>query len=419
MRIQPTLLGRGVVGLCVVVSTGLQATTTDPCPRDLLGNPVSCFQEEINDHDDEQYASGTTYGPPPVGDVLREWITAHLIFPELPNALSSDTTMLAALTTKGAPYVSLNTYTNLFGDDAGKTARTLLATVRTPMSRAGAVTAMAWDLGLTSAIHWTTARKPAVKQPANRHARASMIKAGVEYSIYAQARRLVGDGSVVVMAHLALAMQSLKARLARLHDPAAVAVSQGVLDRVVAATSASDVSDSDLDALMRELETVLAAWPGGEASVLGKRQLPAVLRLARLAAAYAAEDRPGDAEGLCDKNGRPTVAAHPEGGELCIEAASDRAVAVWYASRHRLEITQWRTGPDLDTAHVRLVDAVDSVLPFWIGAFSTSTRLAPVSTELVTQWVATHSRDAALYPEPSTAAMFAAATRQLCAAGVP
>lgn len=405
-----------VAALWVGVVPVAGALPTTDCGTSLLGKPLACALDGDDDHDDAQYADGTYYRSPPAGDVIREWTTAHLIFPELPNALSSDSLMLATLASGEGPYLVINRYTGLFGDAAGKTARTLLATVRTPMTRAAAVTAMAWDLGLTPSIPWITTRRKSVTMPVNPHARASMIKAGVEPAVYAKARLLVGEGSVVVMAHLALAMQSLKERIGRLREPSAVAVSRGVLERVQQAASPGAISDSDLAALMRELETTLSAWPGGSPSVHGTRQLPAVLRLARLAAAYDEERRPVNSDARCDSDGRPTAAAATS---LCIDAASDRAVSAWYAEAYRSNITRWRTGPGLDLDGIRLVEAVDSVLPFWVGALSPDARLAPLSTEMVTQWVATHARDASLYPERTTDAMFAAATQQLCTTGVP
>jgi hypothetical protein len=415
-RVRWLLRNGVVVGFSLLVPMAGHAATGDRCGTDLLGKPLACVADDDDDHDEPRYADGVFYPSPPVGDVLREWTTAHLIYPQLANALSSDKRMLTDVAVVDGPYVVLNRRTNLFGDEAGKTARTLLETVLTPMSRAAAVTAMAWDLGLTPSVPWITTRRKAVTLPANAHARASMIKAGVEPGIYEQARRLVGNGSVVVMAHVALAMQSLKERLARTRDPSAVAVSQGVFDRVAVATSAGSVSDSDLAALMRELETALAEWPGGMASVHGFRQLPGVLRLARLAAAYHEERRPAGAAALCDGHGKPTAAATTA---LCIDTASDRAVAAWYAGMFRSGITRWRAGPGLDVDGIRFVEAVDSVVPFWVGALSTQTRLAPVSTELVTQWVATHAREATLYPETATDAIFAAATRSLCMGSAP
>lgn len=417
-----------VAVVCVLAPSIATASAATPAQRppacgdgDLLSTlPCTEEPEADSDRDDPRFADGRFFPSPPGGDIVADWVTAHLAYPARRDALASDESLVSTLATGTPPYRSLNRDAVLFGDDAGRATRVLAAAAGRPISRAGAATALAWDLGLTASIPWITTRKAKVTSPANAHARASMIKAGVESDIYQQARRLAGEGRVVLAANLALAAQAARDRRGHLREPTSVALLAGTPGRFMAAQGPEHLTDTDLAALMRELESVLSAWPGGELSVHGKRQLPAGWRLARLAAAYDDEFRHDAATHPCDSNGMPVVGtASPRPVPLCIDAATDRDIAAWYARAYRTELTGWRKGPPWSAAHLRLLGAVESVLPFWAGVLHPSARLAPYSVELARQLVATQASDALFYPEPITGQMFHAAGQRLCSAVSP
>jgi hypothetical protein len=406
------------IGL-VSLAHGVEAPVAAACDEGDLLTASACDEamEPVSDNDDPRFSSDRFYPAPPAGDILTDWMTAHLAYPGSPDPLSSDASFVAALVVGVPPYALLNRRTALFSNRAGGAARVLLEAAGQPMSRAAAVTAMAWDLGLTPSLPWITTRKKSVTYPTNVHARASMIKAGVDADIYRQARVLAGTGRVVLAANLALAAQAARDRLAHVRDPSSLALSAGIVDRFLAAGTPDELTDSDLAVLMRELEAQLSGWSGGTLSVYGKRQLPAPWRLSRLAAAYQDEFASVGDVHPCDANGMPVHRSDVGSpAPLCIDAATDRDIAAWYAGAYRSEITDWRRGPGWSPAELRLLKGVFSVVPFWVGVLHPSVKLDPFSVELARQLIATQARDGAFFPEPVTSRIFAATSERLCQA---
>lgn len=380
-----------------------------PCPAEEV--------EDTGDSDELRYSDAVFYPSPPAGDIVRDWVTAHLVYPDTPPW--TDDAFVRQWMGAYSIYGQLNRQTDLFGSSAGAATRQLSEASGHPMSRAAAFTAMAWDLGLTPSVPWITTRRTRIAYPENEHARAAMIKAGVDVDIYRHTRFLLGTTHPVQAANLALSVQMLRDRLKRLAKPSEVGLDPAIVQRYLDVISLEDLTDSDLRLLMRQLEAGLSAWPGGELSTHEKRQLPAIFRLARLAAAYREQNGHDGAPAPCDPNGIRVsgVAAEyvGEAGKMpCFDTANDRAVVQWYRKAYAEEVSTKLAGATLTATMRRIGRAIDDVRPFWVGALGHAVRFRPLTYELAVQAMATHARDASLYPESVITDMFVDATERLC-----
>ncbi|MDQ0011046.1 hypothetical protein J2T07_003252 [Luteibacter jiangsuensis] len=188
-----------------------------------------------------------------------------------------------------------------------------------------------WDLGFTKAhIASETFRMP--QELRYVPGAWSIVKAGIEPDIYAQAIRNQGLEHPAMTANYALAAQLLRAKLAA--TPPSLWKIRGlrhdVLDRFV---GGEFMLAHDFHYLIQFLDGALATWDAGSTSAYGFRQLPAPLRLGRIAAAYrqrlpfehepCMEDDTHDPEHA----GEGTFDRRP----LCFDDATDRAIHVWYA----------------------------------------------------------------------------------------
>lgn len=383
----------------------------------LLGSCPAEAAKDVGDGDEVRYASAVFYPSPPAGDVVRDWVTANIVYPA---ALRwTDESFLHRWMGTYSIYGGLDRQADVFGSPAGIATRHLIEANGHPMSRAAAFTAMAWDLGLTPSVPWITTRRTKVAYPENEHARAAMIKAGIDVDIYRHTRFLLGTTRPVQAANLALSVQMLRDRSKRLAKPIEVGLDPAVVQRYLDAPSLDHITGSDLQLMMRELEAGFSAWPAGELSTHEKRQLPAVYRVARLTAAYREHNGYAGSASPCDPSGVRVSGVAAEtiddlGKNLCFDTAIDRAVVDWYRRAYADEVGIALADANLTATMRQIAQAIDGVHPFWVGALSDAVRFHPVTYELAVQTMATHARDAFLYPEASVSQMFVDATERLC-----
>jgi hypothetical protein len=228
-----------------------------------------------------------------------------------------------------------------------------------------------WDLGYTKArLGREIPQLPG--SLGNVSGARSLVKAGIDLDIYAQATHLVGPDYPMIAANYALAAQVLRTRLTTM--PRTLWAQHGlrpdVLDRFVHAESGPAMDDYDFHYLIHILDGALSTWTAGEPSTYGLRELPTNFRLARVAAAY--RDRmPYDHEPCHDDHTYDAQHAGMGGVDrrpLCFDDATDRAVHSWYAAEFRTEMSSLRPVPrnGLTTAE-RMAVPLNASRQGWIG----------------------------------------------------
>ncbi|WP_448096125.1 hypothetical protein [Luteibacter yeojuensis] len=188
-----------------------------------------------------------------------------------------------------------------------------------------------WDLGFTKAR--TSGGALAVPGGlGNIPGARNFVKAGIDRDIYIQAIRNQGPLYPALTANYALAAQMLREKLTETSPSLwnVRGLRHDVLDRFVGGEL---MHVHDFHYLIQFLDGALATWDAGATSTYGIRQLPAPLRLGRVAAAYR-QRLPFDFE-PCREDGRQDP-AHAGTGRfdrrpLCFDDATDRAVHAWYA----------------------------------------------------------------------------------------
>jgi hypothetical protein len=248
-----------------------------------------------------------------------------------------------------------------------------------------------WDLGFTKApISSETFVMP--RELRYTPGAWSIVKAGVEPDIYVQANRNQGSVFPALTANYALAAQLLRAKLAT--TPSSLWKVRGlrhdVLDRFV---RGEFMHAHDFHYLIQFLDGALATRDAGATSVYGFRQLPAPLRLGRLAGAYR-QRMPFDNE-PCHDDGKHDPEHAGTGMHdrrpLCFDDATDRAVHAWYAHElvHELDSISVQ-----DTSHLgRMAAPLRSSRQGWIGipradVITAVTRIEVVEAKVVGQLLA-------------------------------
>jgi len=197
-----------------------------------------------------------------------------------------------------------------------------------------------WDLGFTKArmgydVHW-------LPEGLDHPGGANAMKAGIEPDIYERAFRLVGSGYPAIAGTYAVAAQILRAKLASTPRPRwkELGLREDVIDHFVHADSASILTDFDLHYLVQILDGEMAAWDVGRQSTYGMRELSAVFRVGRAAAAY--RERNGYGTNPCLDGYRYDPVNAGMGGvdrrPLCFRDAIDRAVRAWYVQQLHDEV---------------------------------------------------------------------------------
>jgi hypothetical protein len=227
-----------------------------------------------------------------------------------------------------------------------------------------------WDLGYTKA----RVGREISRLPADLRAipgASSLVKAGVDPDIYAQAIYLGGVDYPIIAANYALAAQILRTKLAA--TPRNLWAQHGlrpdVLDRFLHSPTGTSMYDYDFYYLIHILDGAMSTWSAGSLSTYGLRELPTTFRVARMAAAY--RDRMPYAHEPChdDRTYDPRYAGM--GGidkrPLCFDDATDRAVHVWYASQFRAELSSIHVPRTGATNAERMATPLNTSRQGWIG----------------------------------------------------
>jgi hypothetical protein len=200
-----------------------------------------------------------------------------------------------------------------------------------------ALETLQWQLGLTKARPGieVAVSESLAKLYRGKEAAASALKAGVDADIFWKARDMNGTLSAVAAGY-AVALQLLRDKVNSVQPAryAAMGIKPNVLARYLRQDRPDAISEYDtqyLDDLLRY------AINDGHLTIdaKGDRQLPAHFRVARVAAAYA--DAAGYFTGpTCAGNAPAGQSTMPAIGQLCLIAATDRAVHAWYRQeKHR------------------------------------------------------------------------------------
>lgn len=215
----------------------------------------------------------------------------------------------------------------------------ILAGLPGNLSTASAVAVLDWDLGLTRARPGRDV-EPRVGYR-DTFVAASATKADVDADIFWHMVDLTGFRHSTRAATYAVAMQILREQV-RSTAPerrAMLGIDEDVFRRVMAASYLDQIPHADMLYLSTLVQHRLIHWQPGGRSTTGLRALPAVFRIARLAAAY--RDAQGYVGGFpCKPDATPRdgdAGTGAEGDErpLCFVAATDRAVHRWYIDESR------------------------------------------------------------------------------------
>jgi len=248
-----------------------------------------------------------------------------------------------------------------------------------------------WDLGFTKArVSSETFRMP--EELRYLPGAWSIVKAGIEPDIYVQAIRNQSLAHPAMTANYALAAQLLRTKLTA--TPRSLWKARGlrhdVLDRFV---GGEFMQAHDFHYLIQFLDGALAAWDAGSTSVYGFRQLPAPLRLGRIAAAYRQrlpfEHEPCLQDGTHDPEyaGAGILDRRP----LCFDDATDRAIHVWYAHELVQELASIHERSDgIVSLAERMAAPLRSSRQGWIGirrpdAIAEVTRIEVVEAKVASQ----------------------------------
>jgi hypothetical protein len=332
---------------------------------------------------------------PPAGDIFSAWIGARFADnPDKDNLVADEAVTHDMVLAPRTPYSVLRSVPMGFRGSVWTRAFANLQSSNTPMNRAAATEALAWDLGMTNGYPGVVDADYPVPDLGARWAGTQLAKAGVSEALARKALALTGQAAYTVAANYAVAAQILFEKLACYGEEewAAYGLRKDVLDRFQAASSLSKLSDFDLVYLVRLLEGELSTWTAGETTIMGRRQLPTALRVARVAAAF--RDMQGYKDDPCTSAGRyrPSVAT-TDPAELtkpmCLVDASDRAVL----QRYLLQFDR-QTDPTLTNFTVapasRMSRLVRPMRPFWLGIFGKELQKYSANLEVTESLVAYH-----------------------------
>jgi hypothetical protein len=335
---------------------------------------------------------------PPAGDIFSAWITARLAETPAHDYLVSDDIVTGDMVTpKGSVYTHLRSVPYGFRGTVWHRALSTLTSEDTPLNRAEATEALAWDLGMTNG--YPGASDPAYPAPdlGVTWAGAQLQKAGVPEDIARKALALAGSGAYAAAANYAVAAQLLAEKLACFEASqwAAIGLRSDVLGRFMLAQSLVDIPDYDLIYLTRILQGALSTWHGGEITRFGRRELPTPLRVARVAAAY--RDMQGYDEEPCSDDGKPrvgiaAVSADDGNKALCLVAANDRAVLDWY---HKVLDGQIEPGHAnfTNAPALRMTRLLRPLRPLWIGVLDRKLQRYATHVEVLESIVADKAND--------------------------
>jgi hypothetical protein len=342
-------------------------------------------------------------------DVYRELVRYRTQHVGAARAFNGTTSQFLAkfLSDPGSPYSGLNnapTFTNEvwwpafvfslpeFGDNAFD----------------ATLDALQWQTGLTKARPGieVAVDDDAVAAFRGREAAANALKAGVDADIFWKARDM--NGSIVTeAAGHAVALQILRDQMRRnapeLYD--ALAIKPDVLQRYLAQTDPQEIPEYDhrylADLLRHALSTRGHALDTGNG-----RRLPAVYRVARVAAAYSDAQGYYNSDGYCAGNeprsGEPTDSTATDYHRpLCFIAATDRAVQGWFRRQLRLEASGPRVHEQHSEGFSHLLHWLGTVLILVDFAAFIETTEAVIADDLVTEGSITEE-DATLASERAT-----------------
>jgi hypothetical protein len=335
---------------------------------------------------------------PPEGDIFSAWIKARLAETPVRDYLVADDIVTSDMVTPpGSVYTRLRNVPYGFRGTVWHRALSTLASGDTPLSRAEATEALAWDLGMTNGY-------PGRSDPAHpapdlgvAWAGAQLQKAGVPEDIARKALALVGPGAYTAAANYAVAVQLLAEKMA-CFDPsqwAAIGLRADVLGRFMLAQSLADLSDYDLIYLARLLQGALSTWHGGEVTRFGRRELPTPLRVARVAAAF--RDMQGYTDEPCTDEGQPRAdiaAVVPDDASkaLCLVAANDRAVLDWYQTVFDVQRDPARSN-FINAPALRVIRLLRPLRPLWLGVLDGKLRRYATHVEVLESMVADRVND--------------------------
>ncbi|UPG94938.1 hypothetical protein [Luteibacter aegosomatissinici] len=309
---------------------------------------------------------------PPAGDILSAWVRQRLTDVPAHDQLVADNAVTRDMVTlPDSIYTWVRNQPLGFRGSVWTRAFSSLATNGTPMTRAEATQAIAWDLGMTNGYPGIVDPVFPVPVMGDAWAGTQLAKAGVTEEIARKALALTGHGASAVAANYAVAVQILVDKLACFDATQwpALGLRKDVLERFMLATSAADLRNYDLVYLVRLLQGELSTWHAGEIASSGRRELPTMLRVARVAAAF--RDMQGYVADPCNVDGSARLgvaATHPDDATnaMCMVAATDRAVLRWY-----LQSLDRQTDPVrvnfVTAVALRMSRFLRPMRPLWLG----------------------------------------------------
>jgi hypothetical protein len=356
--------------LCLGVATALTLVTALPCA-----------------------AIANSRVGPPGGDIISAWIGHRLAGPPAHDNLVADAGL--TLDMVNAP---LSIYTGIravpFGF-RGTVWNRVFATLvdrGTPLTRATATEALAWDLGMTNGYPGVDDADHPAPDLGVPWAGTQLAKAAVSEGVARKALALAGQGSFAIAASYAVAAQILADKLACFEQAqwASLGLRVDVLQRFMLANSEADLRDYDLVYLVRLLQAELSTFQAGEVTSAGRREISTALRVARVAAAY--RDMQGYVEDPCTDRGRerPGVAAiapTENARNMCLVAATDRTLLTWHQMNLASQVDPARFNFVVAPA-IRMARTLSPMRPMWLGAFGKALQVYGSHVEIVESVVA-------------------------------
>ena len=341
-------------------------------------------------------ASGTAFAGrvgPPMGDIYQTWIKERLSKTPSYDVLSSDDVTVSGFVNDViSPYAPLRSTPFRFSGRVWSSVFQKMLNKGYPMTLVEATEALAHDIGMTRG--YAGLSDPLVPLPTlgRPWAAEQIVKAGVSVDIAKKALSLAGDGAYAVAANYAVAMQVLVEKMACFTPERwdEIGLRSDVAARFMKASRLAEIDDFDLVYLSRLLQGELSSWRPGGLSIYGRRQLPAALRVARVAAAY--RDLQGYSNEPCTdkgqaKNGVAATSPLENARTMCFVDATDRAVYAWY-----LKALEAQLDPTMSNFITRpgggMTLFLRRVRPLWQGAFSKYALRAGTSIELAESLVA-------------------------------
>lgn len=330
---------------------------------------------------------------PPMGEIYQAWVTERLSKAPSYDVLSSDDLMISGFVNDViSPYAPLRSTPFRFAGRVWTSVLQKMLSRGYPMTLTEATEALAYDVGMTrgyAGLSDPLVPLPSLEKP---WAAEQIVKAGVSVDIARKALELAGEGAYAVAANYAVAMQVLVEKMACFTPERwdEIGLRSDVAARFMNAARLAEIDDFDLVYLSRLLQGELSSWRPGGLNIYGRRQLPTVLRIARVAAAY--RDLQGYSHEPCTESGvaKAGVAATSpleNARTMCFVDATDRAVYAWY-----LKTIDAQMDPTRSNFITRQGDGMTLFLhrvrPMWQGAFSNDVLRAGVSVELAESLVA-------------------------------